>query len=68
MRFPQVPPEVDANLHTQLVEMGFPEHRATRGLHFAGGSLDGAVDWLSKHADDADIDEPLLVPKVRTLS
>ena len=39
--------------------------RATRALHFCGQeTMEAAVTWLSDHADDTGLDEPLLVPKV----
>lgn len=44
---------------------GFPAARATRALYHSGGSsMEAAVGWLEEHAEDANIDEPLLVPKV----
>lgn len=61
----QVPVEVNMALLKQLLDMGFSEARAARGLHFSGNStLEGAVNWLAEHEGDADIDQPLLVPKV----
>ena len=40
-------------------------YRATRALHFTGtASLEQAIDWIMKHQDDADVDEPLMVDKV----
>lgn len=48
----------------QLVDMGFGRERAVRALHFSGNStLEGAINWLEQHAEDADLDEPLLLPK-----
>lgn len=45
--------------------MGFSVNKATRALHFSGNStVEGAVNWLMEHEGDADLDEPLLVPKV----
>ncbi|WIA09100.1 hypothetical protein OEZ85_008512 [Tetradesmus obliquus] len=59
-----VPVEVSPELLTELLGMGFGEARAARGLHFSGNStLEGAINWLAEHEADADIDEPLLVPK-----
>lgn len=61
--------EVKPDLLRELLEMGFSEARAARGLHFSGNStLEGAINWLAEHEKDADIDEPLLVPKVRQLA
>lgn len=59
---------MDADLQRQLEEMGFSAHKAIRALHFTGtGSLEQAVNWLVvlQHGEDADIDQPLLVPKAR---
>lgn len=58
---------MDANLQSQLEEMGFSANKAIRALHFRGtGSLEQALNWLLEHGEDADIDTPLLVPKVIT--
>lgn len=44
---------------------GFAAARATRALYHSGGtSLEAAIGWLDEHQADADLDEPLLVPKV----
>jgi hypothetical protein len=62
---PQVPVEVRPEMLTELLGMGFGEARAARGLHFSGNSsIEGAINWLAEHEGDADLDEPLLVPKV----
>lgn len=62
---PQVPVEVNTDLLKQLLDMGFSEARAARGLHFSGNStLEGAINWLAEHEGDEDINHPLLVPKV----
>jgi len=60
-----VQPEVDAGLLQQLTEMGFPENRATRALHFTGvtDNVEAAITWIVEHESDADIDDPLFVPK-----
>ncbi|EFN54376.1 hypothetical protein CHLNCDRAFT_31757 [Chlorella variabilis] len=59
-----VPAEVNADLLKQMEEMGFPAARATRALYHSGGeNLEAAVGWLEEHQGDADLDEPLLVPK-----
>ena len=63
----QVKPEVDAALQGQLEAMGFSANKAVRALHFTGtSSLEQAVAWLVEHGEDADIDTPLLIPKVWT--
>ena len=37
-----------------------------RALHGSGaGSVEAAVAWIMDHENDADLDEPLLVPKAR---
>ncbi|KAL4429552.1 hypothetical protein ABPG77_008601 [Micractinium sp. CCAP 211/92] len=59
----QAPAEVDPELLKQMEEMGFSANRATRALYHSGGSLEAALGWLEEHAEDADIDEPLMVPK-----
>jgi len=45
--------------------MGFTLIRAQKGLlNGNGGTVEGAVEWLMQHQDDADIDEPIpFVPK-----
>ena len=61
----KVPAVVDETLLKELEDMGFPLARATRALHFSGNStVEGAVNWLEGHGDDADLDDPLLVKKV----
>ena len=52
------------HLLAQLEEMGFGRARASRALHFSGGeALDAALTWLADHAEDADLDEEVLVPR-----
>lgn len=61
----QVPVEVQPDLLQELLQMGFSEARASRGLHFSGNSsIEGAINWLAEHEADEDLDTPLLVPKV----
>ena len=55
-----VPVPVDSALLSDLMEMGFSDVRARKGL-VHGNSLDGALAWLSEHQDDADIDQPYMV-------
>lgn len=58
-----------AHLDTLTGEMGFELLRAQKGLLFGTGGVEGAVEWLMNHQDDADIDEPIgLVPKDSTMS
>ncbi len=58
-------PEVDETLKAQLQDMGFSSNKALRALHFTGNAnLEQAVNWLVEHGEDADIDDPLLIPKV----
>ncbi|KAK9839907.1 hypothetical protein WJX74_000208 [Apatococcus lobatus] len=58
----KVAPEVDPSLRQQIEDMGFSANKATRALHFTGtASLEQAIDWIMKHQDDADVDEPLMV-------
>ncbi|CAM9371678.1 unnamed protein product [Pylaiella littoralis] len=50
----------DPALVSQLVEMGFAEIRAKKGLMFGNGSdMDNAVNWIMEHQEDQDIDEPI---------
>jgi hypothetical protein len=59
-----ITPEVPAELLTTLTEMGFSVARATRALYATGtDTAEVAVNWIMEHQEDADIDEPLLVPK-----
>ncbi|KAI3435819.1 hypothetical protein D9Q98_001877 [Chlorella vulgaris] len=59
-----VPAEVNGELLAQMEAMGFPAARATRALYRSGGeNLEAAIGWLEEHGEDADLDEPLLVPK-----
>merc|ERR1712232_1368867 len=40
--------------------MGFSLLRAQKGLLYGeGNTLEGAIEWLMNHQDDADIDEPI---------
>lgn len=43
-------------------DMGFSLLRAQKGLIFGnGGTVDGAVEWLTEHQDDIDIDEDNII-------
>ncbi len=62
----QVEPEVSAERLAELEAMGFSRNRGVRALHGTGtDSVEQAVNWLVDHGEDADVDTPLLVPKVR---
>ena len=53
------PDDATAAMETLTQSMGFTEVRAQKGLKFGGGTLEGAIEWLLKHQDDADIDDPM---------
>uniref|UniRef100_A0A453N549 UBA domain-containing protein n=1 Tax=Aegilops tauschii subsp. strangulata TaxID=200361 RepID=A0A453N549_AEGTS len=58
-----VSPEVNKEMLGELESMGFSTARATRALHFSGNStIEGAINWLSEHQEDPDIDEMPMVP------
>lgn len=53
-------------MKAELEGMGFSSNRAVRALHHSGNSsIEGAINWLTEHEEDKDIDEPLLVPQVQ---
>lgn len=47
----------------QLMEMGFSKEACTKALYHTGNSSDGevAVEWLFKHIEDPDINDPLIM-------
>ncbi len=46
-------PETNAEALKSLTEeMGFPEDLSRRGLLHGGGTLEGAIDWITLHQDD----------------
>lgn len=46
-----------------LIDMGFPENRVKRALFNTGNSNpESAMNWLFEHMEDADIDDPFVVP------
>ena len=52
------------DVETLTNSMGFSEIRAQKGLLNGNGTVEGAVEWLMNHQDDADIDDPIeKVPK-----
>jgi len=60
---PEIKEKVNQDLVKQIVEMGFSELRAEKALYKTDNAgLEHAVNWLSDHAEDADIDLPLLKP------
>jgi UBX domain-containing protein 1/4 len=55
---------VDKDMLTQLTEMGFSNIKAARALHYSGNSsVEGALNWVTEHENDADLEEALMVPK-----
>jgi UBX domain-containing protein 1/4 len=47
-------------IQTLTETMGFSVIRAQKGLLYGtGGTIEGAVEWLMEHQDDADIDAPI---------
>ena len=61
-----VPLPVDESLLKQLIDMGFSDIRARKGIHH-GTTLDGAVTWITEHQGDADIDQAYMVKKKDTI-
>ena len=54
------PPVVTKEVVDQLVEMGFPELRAQKALlKTSNAGLEGAINWLTEHLEDADIDDAI---------
>eukprot|EP00584_Thalassiosira_punctigera_P008974 CAMPEP_0172527284 /NCGR_PEP_ID=MMETSP1067-20121228/2010_1 /TAXON_ID=265564 ORGANISM="Thalassiosira punctigera, Strain Tpunct2005C2" /NCGR_SAMPLE_ID=MMETSP1067 /ASSEMBLY_ACC=CAM_ASM_000444 /LENGTH=571 /DNA_ID=CAMNT_0013310995 /DNA_START=47 /DNA_END=1762 /DNA_ORIENTATION=- len=52
------------DVETLTESMGFSLIRAQKGLLNGNGTVEGAVEWLLTHQEDADIDEPIeKVPK-----
>ncbi|PAA58384.1 hypothetical protein BOX15_Mlig003230g5, partial [Macrostomum lignano] len=53
----------DSNL-SMLLDMGFSEIRAKKALLKSGNKgIEAAMDWLSSHQDDPDIDDPIPEPE-----
>lgn len=62
-----------ANLNAELVQtltesMGFALVRAQKGLLRGNGTVEGAVEWLMEHQDDADIDDPITTANINPQS
>ncbi|KAL2844294.1 hypothetical protein BJY01DRAFT_215023 [Aspergillus pseudoustus] len=52
--------QVNTDLLSQLLGMGFPEIRCEKALYLTGNSdMEAAMNWLLSHMDDPDIDEPI---------
>lgn len=63
---PEIKEKVNKELLQQLLEMGFSELRAEKALFKTDNAgLDQGIQWLSDHAEDADIDLPLLKQSVQ---
>mmetsp|Transcript_1323 Transcript_1323/g.1930 ORF Transcript_1323/g.1930 Transcript_1323/m.1930 type:complete len:437 (-) Transcript_1323:67-1377(-) len=59
-----ITPEVDEAVVTELEGMGFVRNRAVRALYATGTtSVEQAVSWMVDHAEDADIDDALMIKK-----
>lgn len=53
----------NAGAMAQLTAMGFPEPRCEKALYNTGNSdPEAAMNWLFVHMEDADIDEPFVIP------
>lgn len=60
----EIKEKVNKELLTQVMEMGFSELRAEKALYKVDNAgVEHAINWLSEHAEDADIDLPLKKPK-----
>lgn len=57
-----VPIPVDEGILKELLDMGFSDTRARKGIHH-GKTLDGAVTWISANENDPGIDEAYMVKK-----
>jgi ubiquitin carboxyl-terminal hydrolase 5/13 len=52
--------QVNTDLLSQLLGMGFPQVRCEKALYLTGNSdLEAAMNWLLSHMDDPDVDEPI---------
>jgi uncharacterized UBP type Zn finger protein len=61
-----VPVPVNNEYLQQLLDMDFSDVRSRKGL-VHGGSVEGAIAWISEHQDDPDIDQPYMVRKADTI-
>ena len=65
---PAGPPVITKESVDQLLDMGFSQLRAEKALvHTSNGAIEAAINWLTAHLEDADIDEPLeQAPQMKT--
>ena len=61
-----VPLPVDEMLLQQLMDMGFSDCRARKGIHH-GATLEGAVAWIEENQSDPNIDQPYMVRRKDTV-
>jgi len=61
-----VPLPVDEGLLSQLQDMGFADARSRKAIHH-GNTLEGALEWLTQHENDPEIDQPYMVRKADTI-
>ena len=56
---PAGPPVITKESVDQLLDMGFSQLRAEKALvSTSNGNIEAAINWLTAHLEDADIDEP----------
>ena len=67
---PAGPPVITKESVDQLLDMGFSQLRAEKALvSTSNGNIEAAINWLTAHLEDADIDEPHkeeLAPQTKT--
>ena len=67
---PAGPPVITKESVDQLLDMGFSQLRAEKALvSTSNGNIEAAINWLTAHLEDADIDEPHkeeLAPETKT--
>lgn len=59
---------VTPELLTPLIEMGFPQQRATKALILSMFNTEVAIEWLFNHSDSPDVDVPLTQRQILSLS
>ncbi|SCU91718.1 LAFA_0F05380g1_1 [Lachancea sp. 'fantastica'] len=53
----------NAQCIANLLEMGFTENAATKGLfHTNNSGVEDAMNWLFAHVEDSDLNEPFIMP------